>query len=431
MQKHSTLNLLKVILSVWLVLIATGMPLYAQNASETKTIKESSYEEKLARWNSFSDEQKEAIRKRARTMSEKKFKQLENNYERIRSFEPVDQERVEENYGRMKQFKPQQQRVLKRKFERFQQLPQEQKQQFRRKFVEPRRHAPGFSQQQYQRQWQQPGSGHVPDPNKKPGFTPGQSPDRQPGQQPDRQPGQSGQSGHRPGQPGQRTGQRQWQQPGNGHVPDPNKKPGFMPGQPPDRQPGQPGQPGHRPGQPGQRPGQRQWQQPGNGHVPDPNKKPGFTPGQPGQLNDQNHQPQNPDFKPENGPQKMRPGMKHRHPVPRRDDLREFRRDMMGDNNNREGQEPLQKRWREIDNFREKSGNSDAPDQTIQSGDEKRTPGVHKVPPPRNGHFKPPMSPDNKPDPSRGGYKQNPDKILRKSDDGKMKRPLTDPSGKD
>ena len=68
-------------------LLAAG-DVAAQNASEARVIRKLSYEEKLARWNSMSEEQREAIRQKARSISEKKFKQLENNFERVSNFEP-------------------------------------------------------------------------------------------------------------------------------------------------------------------------------------------------------------------------------------------------------------------------------------------------------------------------------------------------------
>jgi hypothetical protein len=99
----------------------------------------------------------------------------------------------------------------------------------------------------------------------------------------------------------------------------------------------------------------------------------------------------------------MRPDMKHRRPVPNRDHLREFRRDMMGDKNNREGQEPLQKRWREIDNFRDRFGSPE--------NDQENQAERFKIKgPPLEGQPNKSFPKNNKPDP---GYNQAPNEIRR------------------
>ena len=430
MKKNPFQSLLLMIWSVCLLLAAADIDLSAQNASETKALKELSYEEKLARWNSFSEEQKEAIRRKARAMSEKKFKQLENNFERIRSFEPAEQERVKQNFGRMKQFLPQQQRVLKRKFERFQQLPVEQKQQFRKKFIPQLPQQPGFRPQY---QGQQPGQHQSQQPEQRPGFKP-QHQGQQPGQQPGFRPQHQGQqSGQQPGFKPQLQGQQPRQQPGlkpQHQGQQPGRQPGFRPqhqGQQPGQQPDQRygPHPEHEQGfRPGQQPGFKpQHQRPPSGQHFKPRQRPGFAPGQapdrpPGLRPDQ-QQGFRPDHQPGFGPD-------HR---PSDGDMRKFRRDMMGDKDNREGQEPFQKRWRDIDRYREGFGQPGQPD---QSGHEQRNPEFPgKMPPPPEGlnqHPHRPHIPENmKPDADIDKSRPLPSEIRRPPNNDK--KPMMMPDG--
>ncbi len=412
-------------------LLAAG-DVAAQNASEAREIRKLSYEEKLARWNSMSDEQKEAIRQKARSMSEKKFKQLENNFERVSNFAPAEQKRVKQNLGRVRQFRPQQQENLRQRFQQFQRLPEERRQQFRRQFIpnfqpEPGSmppHRPGQWQNQqrqgqaqppekrpdhWQNQQQRPGQarppqgqppgnfgqptpGHGDKPNRSPGFVPGVFPDaqnRQPNdkkpkwgerQHPDRQPG--GQNGHMSGrpQPGQQQsgiqGNRQPVKPGN------------------DKQPGQPGQTGHpfRPGRSGQqgqnwtpdqnRPEQQSGQQRNPGH---------FRPqGQPGRFDQPGQRGQ---FRPDmSGPQ----GMPPRRPPPfrprRHGDVREFRRGMMGDGSRAAGDENIQRRWQDVEKFREDFNQSET------DGQQPHFPGPRRFPQPGRDGESGQQKPENLPE---------------------------------
>jgi hypothetical protein len=106
----------------------------AENASEAANIRAMSYEEKLKLWNSFSEEKKEAIRKKARSMPEKKFRQLKNNFNKIQKFAPEEQKRVRNNFIRLRKFGPKQRRRVKENFKRFKKLPQERKQFYRKQF---------------------------------------------------------------------------------------------------------------------------------------------------------------------------------------------------------------------------------------------------------------------------------------------------------
>lgn len=117
-------------------IIFSGMQtgLHAENASETLSLRTMSYEEKLKLWNSFSEEKKEAIRKKARSMPEKKFNQLKNNLSKIEKFTPEEQKRVRNNFQRMRNFAPTKKRRVRENFKRFQKLPQERKQFFRQQF---------------------------------------------------------------------------------------------------------------------------------------------------------------------------------------------------------------------------------------------------------------------------------------------------------
>ncbi len=117
-------------------LMNAGAPAHAANASETEIVKELSYEEKVKIWNGLSEEQKNSLRQRARGMTEKKFSELKNNFEKIKNFEPQEQKRIRKNFQRMRQFKPQQKQDIRQKFKRFRELPPERKRVFREKYRE-------------------------------------------------------------------------------------------------------------------------------------------------------------------------------------------------------------------------------------------------------------------------------------------------------
>lgn len=189
MKRSSIASAMYLVSVFWLVVLLPVRGLLAENGSGTQSIEKSSYEEKLKRWNSFSEEKKEAIRRRARGMSEKKFGELENNFKKMRKFEPVEQTRVKQNFQRMRKFKPQQRSRVRENFQRFNKLPSERKMHFRQKF------APEFNKQRLNRNEHKPGQKgrgnqfRMPDPSqrkfdpKKPGERPGlrKTRDGQPG----------------------------------------------------------------------------------------------------------------------------------------------------------------------------------------------------------------------------------------------------------
>jgi hypothetical protein len=122
------------IVGVCIILCQTPAVIHVQNASEALNLGSMSYEEKLKLWNSFSEEKKEAIRKKARGMSDKKFSQLKNNFQKIEKFAPEEQKRVRNNFQRMRKFAPKQRKRVRENFKRFQKLPNERKQFYRQRF---------------------------------------------------------------------------------------------------------------------------------------------------------------------------------------------------------------------------------------------------------------------------------------------------------
>lgn len=123
-----------ILVCICIIFCGSLTAIHAENASEAANIRAMSHEEKLKLWNSFSEEKKEAIRKKARSMSEQKFKQLKNNFSKIEKFAPDEQQRVRNNFMRMRNFEPEQQKRVKENFRRFKKLPQEQKQFYRKQF---------------------------------------------------------------------------------------------------------------------------------------------------------------------------------------------------------------------------------------------------------------------------------------------------------
>lgn len=129
-------NFKSIILMVfwWLCLQGAVSFLHAQNASETKVFRELSYEEKVKIWNSLSEDQKNALRNRAQSMSECKFEELKKNFERVKNFAPQEQRRIENNFRRMRKLRPQEKQKIRERFRRFKNLPPEKKKMFRKKF---------------------------------------------------------------------------------------------------------------------------------------------------------------------------------------------------------------------------------------------------------------------------------------------------------
>lgn len=118
---------------ICLLLCGLKAEVLAENSSETARLQAMSFEEKLKLWNSFSDEKKEAIRNRARQMSEEKFRQLKDNFQKIEKLEPEEKQRVENNFKRLRGLEPGRQKQIFEKFRQFERLPVEKKRFYREK----------------------------------------------------------------------------------------------------------------------------------------------------------------------------------------------------------------------------------------------------------------------------------------------------------
>ncbi len=116
---------------------------HAQEQAGNITIKESgntqvsspsldTYEDKLKFWQSLTDEQRQAIRERARKISPEQMRAFREKLDEFRKFSPDAAERIKTNYERFKQMHPEKRSDLERRYQRFQRLPEERKIELRR-----------------------------------------------------------------------------------------------------------------------------------------------------------------------------------------------------------------------------------------------------------------------------------------------------------
>jgi predicted secreted protein len=126
---------LRILISLLLVAIIAVFSISNKAAVAQSDRSEISYEEKLKRWNSFSEEKKAKIRKLAQEMSEEKFKTLKANYKKLKKFEPQEQKRIKENFNRFKEFKQQKRKQIRQNFNQFKNFKPERRQQLRKKFI--------------------------------------------------------------------------------------------------------------------------------------------------------------------------------------------------------------------------------------------------------------------------------------------------------
>ena len=235
---NRTFSILMRAILVCICIVFCGSPagIHAENASEAASIRAMSYEEKVKLWNSFSEEKKEAIRKKARGMSEKKFNQLKNNFNKVEKFAPDEQKRVHNNFMRMRKFQPKQRKRVKENFKRFQKLPQERKQFYRQQF---RRRPNHDMKPPFHKNFREPGLNQPRDLRPREGQGPGEH-----------KPGRQG-----PGQQGPRPMQRQFDNRGPGNFDRTGKPEGMRKDLPQNTRPGsRPGkfQPGMERKGPGQ-----------------------------------------------------------------------------------------------------------------------------------------------------------------------------------
>lgn len=104
--------------------------------SEVEGTAENAYEEKLKRWQSLSEEERQKIRERARKLSSEQIKELKEKVVKFRNLPPEEQDKIKANYQRFKELPLEKKRILKERVERFQKLPPEEKAKLQRKFRE-------------------------------------------------------------------------------------------------------------------------------------------------------------------------------------------------------------------------------------------------------------------------------------------------------
>lgn len=94
------------------------------------------YENKLKYWQSLSEEQRQAVRERAKKITPEQMQKLRERLGKFKNLSSAEAERIKANYKRFKQMPEDKRRQLKQRFERFQRLPEERKIELKRKLLQ-------------------------------------------------------------------------------------------------------------------------------------------------------------------------------------------------------------------------------------------------------------------------------------------------------
>jgi hypothetical protein len=101
---------------------------------QEESVSRSAYEEKLKRWQSLSEEEREAIREKARKLSPEQIKKLQKKFVEFRKLSKEEQDRIRANYQIFKGLSSKEKEVLRQRYEYFQKLPLEKRRELRHKF---------------------------------------------------------------------------------------------------------------------------------------------------------------------------------------------------------------------------------------------------------------------------------------------------------
>ena len=99
---------------------------------------ESTYDKNLERWQSLSEEQRQAIREKVETLTPEQKNRLKERSSKLRSLPKDQQDKIRNNYQRFKNLSPEKRNGLRERARRFRELPSERKEELRRKFKERR-----------------------------------------------------------------------------------------------------------------------------------------------------------------------------------------------------------------------------------------------------------------------------------------------------
>lgn len=126
-----------------------GLVVYAQEESKVAVSKEAdstqetslpqkTYEDNLKRWQGLSEEERQVIRDRAKSLQPGQIEELREESVKFRSIPREEQDRIKVNYQKFNKLSPEEKEILKERHQHFERLPLEKKEELRSQFREKR-----------------------------------------------------------------------------------------------------------------------------------------------------------------------------------------------------------------------------------------------------------------------------------------------------
>lgn len=109
-----------------------------EDTPQVSSVPADSYEENLKRWQSLSEEQRQAIRERIKNLTPEQIEELREKSARFRSMPQEEQEKIKTNYRKFKELPFKQKEMLRERYQRFKRLPDERRKELWRQFQERR-----------------------------------------------------------------------------------------------------------------------------------------------------------------------------------------------------------------------------------------------------------------------------------------------------
>ncbi len=131
------------------VLSSFALPsvVWAQDASAVTSSDEERYQANLRRWQSMTEEERQAIRDKAAAMSESDRAVLKEKAKEYRAMPDQQREALRENYRKFRELPPERREALEQGSRGFRQLPPEKCEEVRRRYQEQRKEQGGSRQE--------------------------------------------------------------------------------------------------------------------------------------------------------------------------------------------------------------------------------------------------------------------------------------------
>ncbi len=95
--------------------------------------REERYRQNLRHWQSLSEEERQVIRARAKSLDREKMYKLREASQKFRQMPPQERQKLRERSERFNRMPPEKRQVLRERYRRFQRLPQEKREELRRR----------------------------------------------------------------------------------------------------------------------------------------------------------------------------------------------------------------------------------------------------------------------------------------------------------